>query len=226
MNMPMPGPRLVFGVCVALSLGLHVLLLAPWPEPASMQGAKAAAGPTILQARLFDPVEVETPKALSSQMTPARPAKVSTQPIAAQPPADRSLQTKPRAEPSPAPQSDGQSAEAPVARSSAPAGEPDGYVPRSQLTEPPVLQAPVVIKEPSVQTPSFGMRTGILALYIDDEGRVLQVLGQEPALPAEYEQAAREAFLEARYTPGRIDGRAVKSRVRVEVKFNGATSPP
>ena len=104
--------------------------------------------------------------------------------------------------------------------------EPDGYVPRSQLTEPPVLQAPVVIKEPAVQTPSFGMRTGILALYIDDEGRVLQVLGQEPALPAEYEQAAREAFLEARYTPGRIDGRAVKSRVRVEVKFNGAASPP
>lgn len=101
-------------------------------------------------------------------------------------------------------------------------GELEGYVPRPLLTEPPVLLAPVVIGEPgSTDEPPVGIRKGILALYIDGEGRVRAVLGEDPILPADYEQAAREAFLAARYAPGRINGKAVRSRVRVEVQFSG-----
>ncbi|MGO4392630.1 hypothetical protein AB4Z46_14880 [Variovorax sp. M-6] len=194
-----------------------------------MRGTKAASGPTVLQARLFSPAEAQLPKPLPAPPAPPPPSPkaVSAQPDVVQASSSRNLQAT-----SPAPaapeRSDEQSVEARAARDSVPipAGELDGYVPRSMLTEPPVVQTPVVIAEPSLLAPSIGVRTGILALYIDEEGRVQEVVGQAPSLPAEYEQAAREAFLAARYSPGRIDGRAVKSRVRVEVKFNGAASPP
>ena len=222
----MPSPRLAFGVCVVLSVGLHTLLLRPWSQPAAIRGATATSGPTTIQARLFMPPQSAVPEALSTQVpTPAPPKVASARPTVVQPSSGRNLQaTSPV--PAPTARSDGQSVEPRATRDAVLAGELDGYVPRSLLTEPPVVQTPVVIAEPSVQAPSIGVRTGILALYIDEEGRVQEVVGQAPSLPAEYEQAAREAFLAARYTPGRIDGRAVKSRVRVEVKFDGAASPP
>jgi len=93
------------------------------------------------------------------------------------------------------------------------------------LSEPPVLQNAVVIDEPSMQTPPAGARVGVLALYIDEQGEVQDVVAEAPFLPAEYEEAARKAFLAARYAPGKIDGRAVKSRVKVEVTFNGVQLP-
>ena len=95
-------------------------------------------------------------------------------------------------------------------------------MPRPLLTEPPTLLVPIVIGEPSStsQATPLGLRKGILAIYIDGDGRVQAVVGEDPVLPDEYERAAREAFLSARYTPGRINGKAVRSRVRVEVQFN------
>jgi len=88
------------------------------------------------------------------------------------------------------------------------------------LSEPPLLQNSVVIDEPTTQR-SAGARVGVLALYIDEEGRVQDVVAEAPFLPIEYEEAARKAFLAARYAPGRINGHAVKSRVKVEVTFSG-----
>lgn len=94
-----------------------------------------------------------------------------------------------------------------------------GYVPRPQLTVPPVLLTDVTIDEPPGLTEIGGIRSGVLALYIDDTGRVRHIRTDDWLLPPEYEEAARNAFSKARYRPGEIDGRPVKSRVRVLVTF-------
>lgn len=98
------------------------------------------------------------------------------------------------------------------------AADHEDYVPRPLLSIPPAVQAAVIIATPSGE-PDVGRRVGILSLFIDEEGRVRHVAGNEPLLPPAFEQAAREAFMAARFTSGQIDGRPVKSRVRVEVVF-------
>ncbi len=126
----------------------------------------------------------------------------------------------------PAPTTIESSAAPRAAPEATPTCDPEGYVPRPLLSVPPILQTQVVIAAPPAAAQVIGIRTAILALFIDDEGQVREVHSQEPRLPPEYEQAAREAFLAARYAPGRINGRAVKSRIRVEVRFGGAAALP
>ena len=82
----------------------------------------------------------------------------------------------------------------------------------------------MVIDEPATQSSSVGARIGIVALFIDEEGRVQEVVAEAPFLPPEHVEATRKAFLSARYAPGEIDGKAVKSRVRVEVTFGRTPS--
>lgn len=95
----------------------------------------------------------------------------------------------------------------------------DGYLPRPLLSAPPLPNAPVVIPTPP-GSELVGRRVGVLALYIDDLGRVRRVEAEQPMLPPALERAAREAFLATRFTPGQVDGRAAKSRIRVEVVFD------
>ncbi len=96
----------------------------------------------------------------------------------------------------------------------------DTYIPRPELTLPPVRQTPVVLSAPEEGDSEPARRVGVLALYIDETGRVHHIESDEPRLPPPYERAAREAFMTAVYTPGQLDGRVVKSRIRVEVVFD------
>jgi hypothetical protein len=95
----------------------------------------------------------------------------------------------------------------------------EGFIPRPQLTVPPVPQTPVVLSAPSGNGEP-ARHVGVLALYIDEAGRVHHIVPDEPRLPPQYEQVAREAFMTAIYTPGQLEGRAVKSRIRIEVVFD------
>ncbi|MES2251747.1 MAG: hypothetical protein V4645_31060 [Pseudomonadota bacterium] len=101
--------------------------------------------------------------------------------------------------------------------------EVDNYIPRSQLSTPPIALTTIVLEPPSGE-PVGDRLVGILLLFIDEQGHVDQVDSEEPILPPAFEQAAREAFIAAEFSPGEIDGRAVKSRLRVEVVFDD-TSP-
>jgi TonB family protein len=58
-----------------------------------------------------------------------------------------------------------------------------------------------------------------IELYIDEAGRVerVQTLHAEP--PGYFEASTQSAFLAARFTPGMKDGRPVKVKLRLEVKF-------
>ena len=58
-----------------------------------------------------------------------------------------------------------------------------------------------------------------LSLYIDEEGTVQRVRIDGPALPRPMEEAARSAFMNARFSPGQVDGLPVRSRIRIEVSF-------
>ena len=95
------------------------------------------------------------------------------------------------------------------------------YLPAAELTERPL---PLAAIEPSF--PSGASATGRvkLRLYINERGAVdaIDITEAEPA--GEFEQAAVQAFSEARFTPGRKDGTAVKSQIALEVRF-GEPSP-
>jgi TonB family protein len=95
------------------------------------------------------------------------------------------------------------------------------YLPAAELTERPLALAAV---EPSF--PSGAPATGRvkMRLYINERGSVdaVDITEAEPA--GEFEQVAVQAFSEARFTPGRKDGTAVKSQIALEVRF-GEPSP-
>jgi hypothetical protein len=98
----------------------------------------------------------------------------------------------------------------------------DDYVPRPLLAVPPVARTPVTFAAPYGEM-IRSRHVGVFSLFIDEHGQVQRVEADDTAsLPDALAQAAREAFMAAQFTPGEIDGGAVKSRVRVEVVFDDA----
>ena len=101
-----------------------------------------------------------------------------------------------------------------------PGGDRDAdYFPRAMLSLAPTPVDPVVIDYPVIAKDS-GHYTSELTLFIDETGRVARVRVDGPALPAALEEAARAAFVNAGFRPGQVQGRAVKSQIRVEVVFD------
>ncbi|WP_185738320.1 energy transducer TonB [Variovorax beijingensis] len=93
------------------------------------------------------------------------------------------------------------------------------YMPRSQLSTPPVAKTAIVLEPPPGEL-AAGRLVGILLLFIDERGHVQRVDAEESTLPSAFEQAAREAFMAAEFSPGEVDGHAVRSKQRVEVIFD------
>jgi hypothetical protein len=110
---------------------------------------------------------------------------------------------------------------APAAEAStgSPAASDEGYLPRPMLSRAPAPLAPVEIREPESNAPS-GRYVGTLSLFIDEQGKVRGAQADEAQLPPEMARAAQEAFLAVTFSPGEIDGRKVRSRLRVEVSFD------
>ena len=100
------------------------------------------------------------------------------------------------------------------------AGESDAdYYPRADLSLAPAPLDAIVIDYPPIADDS-GHHVSELSLFIDEAGRVTRVRVDGEALPPALEQAARAAFTSARFRPGEVEGRAVKSRIRIEVVFD------
>lgn len=95
----------------------------------------------------------------------------------------------------------------------------DAYLSRSELTVPPVA-----LEGADVPYPAFdgdeGHYVGRLWLFIDEAGVVQRVEVDQGELPPPLEAAVRQTFLAARFEPGQLNGRAVRSRIRIEVKFD------
>lgn len=116
----------------------------------------------------------------------------------------------------------------PAAQPATSVGEPTVYVPRAMLSVGPVARAPVLLVWP----PNWPLRrayTAVLRLYLDEQGRVVRV---EPdgdvVLPELLFETARQAFMAADFTPGQLNGQAVRSWTRIEVSFDSESvaAPP
>lgn len=94
------------------------------------------------------------------------------------------------------------------------------YLPRSRLTVPPEPTTEIVIPDPGGLAGTDAQlreKTVILTLYINEEGWVDRITVDTPDPDPGVELAAKKAFGSARFTPGEIDGKRVKSRMRIEV---------
>ncbi len=93
------------------------------------------------------------------------------------------------------------------------------YLPRHLLTVGPRPETPVIIDYPAHWSLP-GRRSGRLAIYIDEHGTVRRVEALDSALVPAMVEAARSAFLSARFLPGERSGQAVRTRMEVEVDFD------
>lgn len=104
------------------------------------------------------------------------------------------------------------------------ATEEGRYLPRPMLTVAPVAQTPVDLLWPT-DTSLIGSYTGILKLFIDEQGRVQRVVLDDDALPEALAEVAKQTFQSLVFSPAELDGQRVKSRIRVEVRFDAAPPP-
>ena len=159
------------------------------------------------------------------ERTPATIAPPAEQaPLSSEPHAEPVLIDKPSpllkempAEPDAQPTS---TANAP-ATSLADLGADDSYLPRPLLTITPAPSAPVIVPFPR-QVARPGRYTTTLALFIDENGVVRRVRLEGPSAPQPMQDAARDTFLQAHFSPGQLEGQPVKSLIRVEVVFDNS----
>lgn len=109
---------------------------------------------------------------------------------------------------------------------------PDAYLSRDAIDQGPQPVSLIQIPYPEgVQTvaasgPSGQVHTGRLTLYIDENGAVRRVQVNSTELPTPFQEAARNAFLQARFVPGQRQGQAVKVRIDIEVSFDDRDTSP
>ncbi len=136
-------------------------------------------------------------------------------------------------EPASAPQQPAAAADA-APESSAPAVTPEAanaasptsldYLPRDRLSVPPRPIGFVDVPFPPEVTQAVHLAVQ-LTLFIDEQGTVQRVRIDGPDVGPVLEEAARSSFMQARFAPGELNGRAVRSQLRIEVTFE-STAPP
>jgi len=94
------------------------------------------------------------------------------------------------------------------------------YFPVRDLDRKPEVIGEVPLAYP-VELPVVTRSRVVLNLLIDEQGKVDKVMVENTETPGEFEQLASRAFASARFRPGMREGEAVKSRLRIEVTFEG-----
>jgi hypothetical protein len=101
----------------------------------------------------------------------------------------------------------------------------EDFVPAAQLSTRPTAIDPIEVPFPDAG--SAGDLTATVDLFIDQGGRVEALEPKDQAtLPPDYLDAARSAFVGARFAPGLLEGRPVKSRLTIEISFEAASILP
>ncbi|MCE1241775.1 TonB family protein [Oryzomicrobium sp.] len=90
------------------------------------------------------------------------------------------------------------------------------YLPAGKLTERPSPIGPIEPAFPEPNKPSLSGRVG-LRLLIGKDGQVDRVIVEQSDLPAPFQEAARVAFAQAKFQPGKWGDTPVASQLRVEV---------
>lgn len=192
-----------FQCSVVLALFGHALILASglrWQaQPGAMEAAARPAPPVLsvrMQVRAADPGQA--PVAAYRMLRSTSRLEAPSRPGAEPAPRLEPLLTPPEAPALPS-----------LERS---------YVPRELLSQGPVAQGVVLLQWPP-QAPLSGSFRGQLRLFIDEQGVVRRVEAADQGLPDLLFEAARLAFQDTRFSPGELQGQAVRSVIRVEVSF-------
>lgn len=211
-------------LCASISLLAHAVLLGSLAlsPPSGPAKPRASAKVSALHVRTLSVARAETaPAAIRHEANPPTEPETSVaedsarsdqQADVAQAKAPATIMEAATPEPA-------QVAQADTATGPTDQDGQSAYVPRPLLSMAPVAQGPVIIEPPVGETVA-SRHVGILSLFIDEEGRVHHIVPDEPRLPPMFERAAYDAFMAVRYAPGKLDGQAVKARIRVEVVFD------
>lgn len=205
----------VLAACSVLAVGLHAAILSlpanPGRAPSARQGG--AAGPARIQITLSRAAQHVDADAAPPREAIERPVSPTL--------ATASATARPADEPSIAQRPERSGLSSPPDADAAAAD----YVPRPQLTAPPVARGTVMLTYPD-DAPQRGSFVAVLALYIDEIGHVRAVRFEGDPLPAGLERVARATFMAANFRPGELDGQQVKSLVHVEVRFDSRPVEP
>ncbi|MDM4767710.1 hypothetical protein [Pelomonas sp. SE-A7] len=177
--------------CVALAVGGHLLLALPgWRAQPAEPAVHGAVNVRLLAAD----------------------AKAATEPPVQAVPGEVEAGPEPKAQP--------------AARSAAVFGKPvfERFEEQDYLARRELSVAPALVVEVPLVWPAEGVLAGhyseVATLFIDEAGLVRKVRFEGDGLPDLLQQQAREAFLGSRFSPGQLDGKPVKSRIRIQVAFD------
>lgn len=186
--------------CVVVSLAVHLWLVSATLWRSDSSGAPDGAGAGRINARLVDRADLIP---LLTQESAGDPSQAAT------PPRAPDVASKPQGMAA----TDGQHVGM--------AGLPDTtFYPARQLDVYPRLLAPIQVQYPAAAAQSQVSGEALVMLMIDEYGGVNEVSVVQ-SMPAGYfEESALAAFASARFSPARKDGRIVRSRVLVNLKFN------
>lgn len=219
------------GTWLPVSLLLHAALLAAalarGGEPATSGAAATARTAGGLSVRLAAAPTAPTP---APATTPARSERAARDrpPSMPEPTPDAAPDPLPDPVPQPLPPPGAGQPQAAVEPMPSPGEtEPDDdstYLAPDQLDRRAHAVAAIDLPYPDLAPP--GHFRAALTLFIEHDGRVSRVrLEPDPhapgggALPPVLEDSARQAFLASLFEPGELGGRAVRSRLRIEVEF-------
>lgn len=217
------------GWCLLAALSLHAVVGAGlhWQAQAlaATGGAHAAAGPRGPQPLQLRWVTAATPSPADARPVLAEPRRAATQ-------ESPGTDDAPNRVVDAGPDAAIAAAHTTAADANALDGLP-GYARRDLLDRGPQALSIIQIAYPQGVEPGH-VHTGRLTLFIDETGTVRKVLVQgaehsdddTEALPPPFVEAARAAFMQAQFAPGERHGMAVKSRIDIEVSFDGREADP
>ncbi len=94
----------------------------------------------------------------------------------------------------------------------------DPYLPAALLDERPSVVVDIPVDPPELREHPQGGEI-VLSLWIGADGAVEKIAVEENSLPTVFADSAVRGFQSAKFRPGKKDGRAVKSRLRVTVSY-------
>lgn len=220
----MAARGLVLALCTTGSVALHLGLLSIGPvgSPGSA-GMGAAASVNRTSSVQVRTAPSPAPTALAASTAPSDTTQPTTasESAPASAPASASAPPSRAAAPALTAVADGLDLEQLPPTGAGPVDAADqAYWPRSLLTRPPTPQQSIDLLYPAL-APSGRFRA-VLTLFIDEQGVVQRVRideADDSGLPPVLEDAARQTFLRSSFTPGEIDGRPIRSRLRIEVEY-------
>lgn len=215
---PLARKRLV--VALVLSALVHLWLAAGMAVDVPVRvGAQA---PAILIARLEAPVAAALPPQPESAVA-EKIARQDSRSGGGRPVAGGVARSS-AIDPAPAPLSASEAREPRASGAALPLTPDPVYYPARQLDVYPALLQSIRLEYPHHAAQSQVSGNVLMMLLIDEAGRVneISIAAAEPA--GYFENAVRLAFADARFSPARKHGRAVKSRVLIRINYNSGAA--